>query len=80
MEIPFLKNKNKNSGGGSAIERTAAPTREANMDKDLMSQVWDELIQAIETKNKQMGMDALTALVLHIQDMDQQQDQEDMSE
>lgn len=50
------------------------------MDKDLMSQVWDELIQAIETKNKQMGMDALTALVLHIQDMDQQQDQEDMSE
>ena len=47
------------------------------MDDDLLSQVWDELLHAFETKNKTMGMDALTALVHYIQDQDQKQDQED---
>lgn len=81
MEIPFLKNKTKNQGGGGpSIERTAAPTHEDSMGDDLMDQVADELLHAIETKNKKALRDALTALVLHIQDEDEKQDQEDMSE
>ena len=75
MELPFLKKKNK-QGGGPALERVADPTNaDRNSMDDVMSQVWDELLQAIETKDKALGMDALTALVLHIQDEDAKQDQ-----
>lgn len=49
------------------------------MNDDLLSQVWDELLRAIETKNNKMGLEALRALVLHIQDEDRKQDQEDMT-
>ena len=76
MELPFLKNKQKNQGGTGPVVK-ADPTQENSMDDDLLSQVWDELLHAFETKNKTMGMDALTALVHYIQDQDQKQDQED---
>lgn len=55
----------------------AAPTHEKTMPDDLMDQVASELLEAIEKKNPKMLRDALTALVLHIQDEDKQQDQED---
>lgn len=77
MELPFLKKKNQ-GGAGPVIIRTAAPTHENDMPDDLISQVWDELMSAIENKDKNMGIEALRALVLHIQDEDRKQDQEDM--
>ncbi len=52
---------------------------EVDDDQELMSHVVDELMQAFETKDKGLLMDALKALVLHIQDEDQEQDQEMMS-
>lgn len=80
MEIPFLKNKNKNAGGGAPIERVAAPTHENDMSNDdMMDHVASEFIQAIETKNHKLLREALSALVAHIQSEDEQQD-EAMSE
>lgn len=48
-----------------------------SMDDDLMSQVCDELMQAFEKKDKSLLMEALKALIFHIQDEDQKQDQGD---
>lgn len=80
MEIPFLKNKNRDGGGGP-IERVAASTHpdRNRMDdtQEMLSQVWDELFHSFEVKDKKLGMEALSALVLHIQDADQAQDEED---
>lgn len=44
-------------------------------DGDLMEHVCDELLQAFETKDKGLLLDALKALVLHIQDLDKIQDE-----
>jgi hypothetical protein len=49
-------------------------------DQQILNQVVDELFEAFQSKNKELGMQALRALVLHIQDEDKKQDQEDMSE
>jgi hypothetical protein len=46
---------------------------EHDMD-EMMNQVAQELLEGIEKKDHKMVMDALTALVLHIQDQDQEQD------
>lgn len=81
MELPFLKNKNQSGGGGPILEIKAAPTHDRgamNDDQEMLSQVWDELFQSFDTKNKKLGMEALTALVLHIQEEDHEQDQEEM--
>jgi hypothetical protein len=43
--------------------------------EDLMPHVISELFEAIETKNKQMGMDALKAIILHVLDEDQNQEE-----
>ena len=45
---------------------------------DMLDAVASELLQAIEKKDKKMLADALTALVLHIQDEDREQDMKDM--
>ncbi len=42
---------------------------------ELMDQVAAEMLEAIEKKDKKMLLDALQALVLHIGDADQEQDQ-----
>lgn len=44
--------------------------------EQMLDQVADEFIQAIETKDKKMLVDALEALVCHIQDADEEQDKE----
>lgn len=46
------------------------------MDQEAMlDAVADELLQAIEHKDKKMLRESLQALILHIQDEDQEQDQ-----
>lgn len=45
---------------------------------EMMNQVAQELLEGIEKKDHKMVMDALTALVLHIQDEDKEQDMRDM--
>lgn len=68
MELPFLKNKKNQGGGGPTVRESESP--------DLMSGVLDELIQAIETKDKALLIDALRAVILHVQDEDAQGDLE----
>lgn len=49
-------------------------------DKELMQQVVSEFMEAFEKKDKALLLEALTALIHHIQDLDEQQDQmENMS-
>lgn len=45
------------------------------MQDDLLEQVAHELMEAIEKKDKALLIEALRALVLHIQDEDQKQDE-----
>ena len=51
---------------------------EVDENDDLMPHIVDEFMKAFETKDKSLLMEALTALVLHIQDMDQEQDKESL--
>lgn len=74
MELPFLKNKSNNQGGGGPAVKLRAPDDGGAV--DLMDSVVDEFWQAIEKKDKALFKDALRALVLHIQDEDKSQDQE----
>lgn len=74
MELPFLHNK-KNQGGGGPTEKMRASNDGSTSDDSLMDQVADEFLQAIEKKDKGLLRDALKALVLHIQDEDQEQDE-----
>jgi len=66
-----LHNADKYADGGEA------ESDDSDMD-DMMSQCADEMLQAIEHKDKKMLMDALEALVLHIQSEDVKQDKQDM--
>ena len=77
MELPFLKSKNKQGGGGPLPVVHADRTQDMDDDKDLLSQVADEFIQAIEKKDHGMMIDALKALIMHIQQEDQEPDSGD---
>jgi hypothetical protein len=63
MEIPFLKNKSKNMGGGSIeVQR---PSDKSNT-QTLLEHIADELIEAINKKDIKSFREALKALVLTI--------------
>lgn len=47
-------------------------------DQDLLSHVADEFLQAIEKKDHRMMIDALKALLLHIEQEDSEQDSQEM--
>lgn len=66
-----LHNADKYADGGETEED--AP--EQGEDDQLMDSVAGELMEGLEKKDRQMVLDALTALVLHIQDMDEDQDE-----
>jgi hypothetical protein len=70
MELPFLKNR-ANAGGGGPTEKLRASDDGSTSGSDLMDQVADEFLQAIEKKDKGLLRDALKALVLHINDEDE---------
>jgi hypothetical protein len=70
-----LHNADKYADGGDAEPDPSAD--DGASDKDMMlDSVAEELLHGLETKDKQMVLDALTALVLHIQDEDAEQDNE----
>lgn len=50
------------------------------MNDELLDAVADELLQAIEKKDKKALCEALQALVLHISDLDAEQDATDILE
>jgi len=77
MELPFLKNKKNQFGvsvGHAVTADSTHPDEDRGMD-DIMDHVADEFLQAIERKDKRLLREALSALVLHIQDEDKKQDE-----
>lgn len=76
-----LHNASKYAIGGAAppmpeMDEESAPPAEMSDEDSMLDQVADELLQAIETKDKSMLLDALHALVLGIQQEDEKQDSE----
>lgn len=71
MELPWLKNKPKNQGGGSSIERD--PDGGASLDR-LVGMVSDEAFAAIQTKNRVGFREALRALVDVVRQQDEAED------
>lgn len=67
MEIPFLKNKNNQCGGGS-IER------EADGSTSMLRHITKEFLSAVHTKDEAGLEDALKAFILTIKDEDQMGD------
>jgi len=56
----------------------AANTREKPMNDDLMDSVAQEMLDAVDKKDHKLFIEALEALVRHIQEMDEEQDREEM--
>lgn len=67
MEIPFLKNKNKQGGGGPVKEIT----RESDVDysQSLLDRCCEEFVDAVHKKDFKSMRESLHALVSMIKDM-----------
>lgn len=70
--LPFRKNKDEGAGN-STMGRIE---REHDEGFDMLASIADDLISAIEKKDKSLLRGALEALCEHIQDLDYDQDQE----
>lgn len=71
--LPFLKNRDDGVGQGPVETLERKPDDGAPF--DAVDAVAEDLLMAIEKKDKKLLKEALEALVSHIQDMDQEQDQ-----
>ncbi len=72
--LPFLKLKDDGVGQGP----TEPIEREHDDEFDMLDAVAGDILQAIDTKNKELLKDALAALCEHLKDMDEQQDEQEM--
>lgn len=70
MELPFLKNKNKYAGGGGPMEREP----DSSSPDQMIEMVADELMSAMEKKDRAALIDALRAFVTLIQNEDQDEE------
>lgn len=71
--LPFLKNKQE--GGVSMPVDTIEREPDEGSDYDMLDAVAEDLLSAIEKKDKALLKSALSALCDHMQSMDSQQDQ-----
>jgi len=72
MTLPFMKRKE-----GSASAPAEPIMREHDEEFDMLDAIAEDLIMAVERKDKRMLKEALEALVMHIQEEDEEQDIED---
>ncbi len=70
--LPFLKNRDDGVGVGPAETKERKPDEGA--DFDMLDAVAEDLLAAIEKKDKGMLKSALASLVDHIQSQDAEQD------
>ncbi len=72
--LPFRKNQDDGVGVGpiATIERKPDEDKEF----DMVDAVAEDILMAVEKKDKALLKEALGALVSHIQDLDQEQDTE----
>lgn len=75
MELPFLKNRrNQQGGGGPPLEITRQSDDGGSV--DLLDHVIDELWEATSRKDKAAFKEAMRALISGLQEEDARQDQE----
>lgn len=72
--LPFLKNKQE----GSMSAPVDVVERDHDEGFDMLDAVAEDLLMAVEHKDKALLKSALEALVEHLQNQDEQQDQEEM--
>jgi hypothetical protein len=71
--LPFLKNKLEGSASGP-VETIEREPDEGAEQFDLLDAVAEDMLTAIETKDKKLLKSALEALLEHIQEEDKEQD------
>ena len=69
--LPFLKNNNE----GAASGPPEPEVREHDEDFDMFDAIAEDILQAIEKKDKGILKSALAAFADHLRDMDEQQDE-----
>lgn len=72
--LPFLKNKQE-GGAAGPVETIEREPDEGSEKFDVLDAVAEDLLQALEQKDKGLLKSALEAFAEHLQDMDDQQDQ-----
>lgn len=72
--LPFLKSKD--DGVGVAPVDVMQRKPDDGADYDMLDAVADDMLMALEKKDKKLLKSALSALVDHLQAMDEQQDKE----
>lgn len=71
--LPFLKNRDDGAASMPMETKERSPDEDASY--DMLDAVAEDLLMAIEKKDKSLLKSALSALCDHLQDMDSQQDQ-----
>lgn len=74
--LPFLRNRDE----GSASSEVETQVRDHDEGFDLLDAVAEDIIMALEKKDKKRLKGALESLCQHIQDLDDEQDQTTMGE
>lgn len=72
--LPFLKNRDDAAASGPIETLERSP--DDGSEPDMLDAVFEDLLTAIEKKDKKLGRSALEALVTHIQMADADQDAE----
>ena len=76
MALPFLRTKE--GSASSPVETVERKADEEKLDDmDMLQACAEDMIQAIEKKDVSMLKEALSALVSHIQLLDEEQDKEE---
>lgn len=70
--LPFLKNNND----AAAVGPVEVKERDHDESFDMLDAVAEDLLQAIEKKDKKLLKNALSALCEHLQDIDEKQDEQ----
>ena len=74
--LPYLKFKQESSASGGDNE--TEHRRPDDTDFDMLDAVCNDMMEAIDRKDRTLLKDALTSLIIHIQTLDAEQDEEEI--
>ncbi len=73
--LPFMKKKE--GSASQNVEESLKRSPDSGEELTMLDAVVDDLMAAFESKDKALLKSALDALIVHIQDMDQEQDSQE---